>query len=251
MNIIAITPFTGDENLVAMTERCIKQFIQSEMPVGVHVRIIAVNNKASRSLNLEELNKIAQDTSPAFEKIEELPGDENYGFGVGVNRGIDYALISERYPCDQLLIFNNDLEFDWQKEWLLQLLREVEGAYVLSPRTDITATVEACHIKPDDKPSQRVQEVSAFCWLVPRRVVQAIDVRWGFPLFCPQFTNYGSDDATAAILRKLYGDTPFKVVHRAWVRHLKARTANQLHIKAGTSELLKELRTWKKANKLT
>jgi hypothetical protein len=239
MNIIAITPFTGSEKLVAMTEDCIEQLLACELPEGVHLRVLAVNNKAARGLG-----KIGE-----HQLVDELKDDQNYGFGVGVNRGLDMALIGEGWPCDHVLVFNNDLQFP-DRVWLTHLLREVEGAYVLSPRTDVTATVEVCQPGPQDKPAQRLREVSAFCWLVPIRVIKAIEARWNWPLFCPQFTNYGSDDATAAILRSIYGETPFKVVHRSFVKHLKARTANELMVKAGTKELLTDLRQWKSKNKL-
>jgi hypothetical protein len=248
MNIIAITPFTGSEKLVAMTEDCIAGLLQSEVPPGVNVRIVAVNNNASRGLDIVPLDRAAK-AKVGFIEVDELRDDKNYGFGVGVNRGIDYALISERWPCDAVLIFNNDLLFP-QCEWLTSLLREVEGRYVLSPRTDVTATKEACHPGPEDRVAQRVREVSAFCWLVPRPVIDAVEKRWDFPLFPPMFTNYGSDDAAAALLRGLYGGTPFKVVHRSWVRHLKAQTANELGVKAGTEELLRDLKKWKSGNRL-
>lgn len=239
MNIIAITPFTGSEKLVKMTESCIEQLLNSYVPKDVSLRVVAVNNGASRRLG-------AIGNHPL---VDELHDDKNYGFGVGVNRGIDYALISEKLPCDQFLIFNNDLQF-LDEMWLEHLLGEVEGRYVLSPRTDVTATVEACHPRAEDRHAQRVREVSAFCWLVPIGVIRAIESRWEFPLFCPQFTNYGSDDATAAILRGLYGETPFKIVHRSWVKHLKAQTANELSVKAGTKELLTDLKKWKSGNRL-
>lgn len=239
MNIIAIVPFTGSEKLVAMTEDCIEQLLEAQLPLGVKLRIVAVNNAASRKL------KEFHFANP----VHELDSDKNYGFGVGVNRGIDYALYGEQWPVDAFLIVNNDLKFP-NRDWLTELIRSYEPPYVLSPRTDITATVEACHQSAADKPPTRCQEVSAFCWLVPLRVINAIIARWDWPLFCPQFTNYGSDDATAAILRSLYGGTPFKVVHTSWVKHLKAQTANELHVKAGTEELLKDLKAWKRAHKL-
>lgn len=237
MNIVAVTPFTGSQKLVDMTNRCIAELLACSLPDGVHLRVVAVNNKADARI----------DSSHPL--VDELVDDKNYGFGVGVNRGIDYALIGERFKCDHVLVFNNDLQFP-QRDWLEILLREVEARYTLSPRTDVTATEAACHPEPADKLAQRVGEVSAFCWLVPRPVIDMMMNRWQWPLFCPQFTNYGSDDATAAILRATYGGTPFKIVHRSWVKHMKARTANELGVKAGTKELLTDLKTWKSKNKL-
>lgn len=248
MKILALVPFAGSDKLVSMTQDCIEGLMQSELPVGVHVRVIAINNAASGSLNAKALDALASGR-PGWDPVDELVDDKNYGFGVGVNRGLDYALIGERWPCDQILVFNNDLQFP-RRDWLVELLKEVDGRYVISPRTDVTATPEACQPEPADKPAQRVGQVSAFCWLIPKPVIDAISARWTFPLFPPEFTNYGSDDAAAAILRKIYGSTPFKVVHRSWVRHLKAQTANELGVKAGTKALLAELKKWKSYNKL-
>jgi hypothetical protein len=249
MNILAVTPFAGDQKLVDMTKDCIAQLIQCNVPDGVKIRIYAVNNGAKKELGMQDLSSLQETGKPGFISIDVLNEDRNYGFGVGVNRGIDCAMIADGRKFDQVLVFNNDLQFP-DKNWLVELLREVEGRYVLSPRTDVTATPEACFPEAVDFPAQRVGQVSAFCWLVPIRVIEVLNERWGWPLFNPQFTNYGSDDATAAILRATYGATPFKVVHRSWVKHLKAKTANQLGIKAGTKELLTDLKKWKSANKL-
>lgn len=239
MNIIAIVPFTGSKRLVKMTEDCITQLLLCDLPNDTTLRVVAFNNKADCGLGLVG----------EHDMVDEFKSDKNDGFGVGVNRGIDLALLGERWPCDYVLVVNNDLQFP-DRTWLVKLLREVDGATVLSPRTDVTATPEACFPGPEDKPAQLVGQVSAFCWLVPVRVLKAIESRWGWPLFSPLFTNYGSDDATAAILRKIYGKNPFKVVHRSWVKHLKAQTANELGVKAGTKELLTDLKKWKAKNKL-
>src|ERR671924_706051 len=235
MKILAVVPFTGSKKLVEMTRDCIKQFRECDVPEGVSLHFIAVNNAASESLNLP------------LELVEEFHCEKNYGFGVGVNRAIDYWLIAERRPCTHVLVLNNDLQFP-HRDWLTHLLREVDPEFsmqVLTPCTDITATPEAKDDGPRDIKPLRCGQVSAFCWLVPVRVIQAIDARFDFPLFHPMFTNYGSDDATAAILRKLYGPTPFKVVPRSFVKHLKAQTANELGVKAGTKELLSNLKQWK------
>jgi hypothetical protein len=88
----------------------------------------------------------------------------------------------------------------------------------MSPVTDKTATKEAIAKQAEDRLPVRVREVSAFCWLVPVRVIRAVEDRWGFPLFHPEFSNYGSDDAAASILRGIYGATPFQIVRLPLVR---------------------------------
>lgn len=249
MNILAVVPFTGSEKLVAMTEDCIRQLFHCDLPDGVVANVLAVNNKADRRLDIDMIDLAYR--VEGWGPPEQLTEDNNFGFGVGVNRAIDYWTIAEQQKVDYVLVLNNDLQFP-NRDWLILLLREVVPGerYVLAPRTDITATFEACEPEAADKPAQRLRQISAYCWLVPIEIIRAIETRFGWPLFCPQFTNYGSDDATAAILRKLYGETPFKLVHRSWVKHLKAQTANELRVRAGTQELLTDLKKWKRANKL-
>jgi hypothetical protein len=241
LQLLAITPYAGPKKLVDMTENCISQLMECELPEGWEANILAVNNNAERQIrDFEDKNRW---------KVHNLNNDKNYGFGVGVNRGIDYWIYAERWHFDQLLIFNNDLEFP-HKNWLVELMKHIEWRYVLSPCTDITATFDATEFEPrPDKEPKRHREVSAFCWLVPRAVIDAIARRMEYPLFCPQFSNYGSDDAAAAILRFLYGDTPFKIVPASWVKHLKAQTAKELGEKAGTKQLLTDLKLWKSKNK--
>lgn len=247
MKILAVIPFTGSEKLVSMTEDCIEKLVQCQLPEDVTVDVLAVNNAASRELDEDKINSFPR--APGWGSGDQLKERENVGFGVAVNRAIDYWLISERQECDAILVLNNDLQFP-SKDWLRNLLHEYEEPYVLAPTTDITASDASRYAGPVDNHAILCREVSAYCWLVPARVVRAIDVRFSWPLFNPMFTNYGSDEATAAILRKLYGATPFKVVRRSWVKHLKAQTANELGVKAGTQELLKQLKSWKVANKL-
>jgi hypothetical protein len=255
MEIIAITPYTGSEKLVQMTEDCIRGLVRSKLPPGATLRICATNNAASRSIDLEALRAMKADY-PHLMDVDQVTSEKNEGFGIGVNKAIDFMLFVERWPCRYILVFNNDLVFE-RDEWLLKLVWEAdgkEGRFVCCPRTDVTATKEACFPGPAEDDSHamvhRHHEVSAYCWLLPVQMIHAILDRFDFPLFCPQFSNYGSDDATAAILRKIYGATPFKIVPRSWVKHLKAQTANELGVRAGTAQLLTDLKKWKRSNGL-
>ena len=238
--IIAVIPYTGSEKLVQMTARCIASLLPTID--GHDVKVVAVANKPERLLTKDELQ--------GCEQISLL---SNVGFGPAINAALQHYEFFGN--INDVLVLNNDLVFD-VNDWLHELLIERHECvvnkerYVFAPMTDVTATKEAVSSGPVDKPAIRLPEISAYCWLVPFSFCQSIEVRFGFRLFNPMFPNYGSDDATAAILRKVYGGTPFKLVRRSWVRHLKAQTANELGVKAGTKELLSQLKRWKSKNEL-
>lgn len=239
MNITAIVPFTGDEELVQMTEDCIRQFMACRMPMGVHVKVVAVNNGACRGIRMPVTD------NPCFDPPSEHRIVERVGFGPAVNAAI------ETNGADAYLVMNNDLQFP-DPEWFSELLIEgTPGLMVSAPCTDITATPEAVQQGPVDKAPTIIGQVSAYCWLLSAKVTKVLQERFGWPLFSSLFPNYGSDDATAAALRRIYGPRPFRLVHRSWVRHLKGRTTRRFGLKAGDSQVLKQLADWKRKNKLT
>lgn len=239
MSLLAITPYAGSEALVKMTEAMLAAF--SETAKGMEVSVVAVNNAAARPIK----------TQLAWHGHN----DTNEGFGCAVNLAIKRELIEApkllKTPSTHthVLVLNNDLEFP-DPRWLDELWQQRVDNLVLSPMTDVTATSVAVSAHALDAEPVRAAQVSAFCWLVPVPVILMLRKRFGFELFNPDFTNYGSDDVTGACLRKLYGPQPFKVVRRSFVRHLKAKTANELGVKPGTKELLQRIANYKRARGL-
>ena len=236
MNLLAITVYAGSEKLVKMTEQMLQKF--ATCTEGFKVRTAAFNNAAERP--------IAKGLVDWHAHSEE----GNIGFGRAVNLLIEREVFTE--PLEKfthVLVLNNDLVFD-DNTWLHHLLAAVEGNLVLSPCTDRTATKEALARGPVDIPPIRSRQVSAFCWLVPVPVIKAIKKRFGFYLFHPDFTNYGSDDATCAILRRHLDPRPFKIVPRSWVRHLKAQTGNEMGLKGGDPEIIARLNAFYRAKGL-
>lgn len=240
--ILAVIPYTGSEKLVQMTDKMVGQLLPTLIGADVS-QVVLVANKPSRLLEPEKRMRHLKDA------IVELKVPENRGFGPGIN----YAL-GASWKGD-VLVLNNDLSFP-QREWL-NLLRAEQAedekdnlSYVYAPRTNCTATPEACKDGPEDKPAQRVRQVSAFCWLVPAKIRKLLRERGGFELFPPQFPNYGSDDAAAAWIRFLFGKTPFKVVHRAFVQHAKGRTAAETGDRPGDPGVLKRLRAYIRQHQL-
>lgn len=240
--ILIIIPYAGPKRLTDMTAKC----IASLMPTltNIEAKVVVVANAPERRLTEEELLG-----------AEELFQPTNKGFGPGVNAAIDHYEFFDEF--NDVLVLNNDLVFE-QESWLANMLdarAEDIGAgfkhYVYAPATSCTATLQAVQAGPEDKPPLRLPQVSAYCWLVPFGMCRHLDAKFDVPLFPTEFPNYGSDDGSAAMIRKCFGQTPFRLVRRSWVRHLKAQTANALHEKAGTKELLTRLKKWKRANGLT
>lgn len=255
MTVLAVTPYTGSEKLVRMTERMLRSFGEIASKItSDKISITAVDNAASRPVKDCPFNWHCH-------------MDSNVGFGNAINFAILREIIEPpnlkivcedgvqkpfRQPMEitHVLILNNDLEFP-DPEWLAALLAEREGDLVLSPCTDITATREALAESAMAATPIRSAQVSAFCWLVPVTTIIKLRRKFGINLFHPDFTNYGSDDVTAAMLRSIISKQPFKIVPRSWVKHLKGQTANELGVKPGTKELLQRIRNFKLSKRLT
>lgn len=250
MTILAVVAYTGSEKLVRMTEEMLESLLpllNGEEPV----RVVAVNNAAVRPIKHGLVL-----WHPTMEK--------NEGFGPAINFAIQTEIFDapklvnmdtgekiEREPTEftDVLVLNNDLQFP-DRNWLQELLKARDGQHVLSPCTDITATKAAVTAGAEDRDPVPHHEVSAFCWLVPVTLVRALRKKFGFNLFHPDFPNYGSDDVTSACLRSIVGKQPFKIVPRSWVRHLKARTANELGLKGGDRALIGRIVNFKRSKRL-
>jgi hypothetical protein len=235
MSILVVTPYTGSEKLVRMTEGMLSCFAEHAIDLDTHEWImVAANNAASRPISrgLADHN---------------IHHDINLGFGSAVEHAIRTEMTDD---VTHVLVLNNDLVFN-DKNWLRELMAEKDDRFVVSPVTDVTATKEAVSKSARDGSSFRSAQVSAFCWLVPRSAIAKLKKHFGFHLFHPDFSNYGSDDVTGACLRRVVDPKPFKVVPRSWVKHLKAQTANELGVKAGTKELLAAINVYKKRNRLS
>lgn len=231
-NVVAVTVYAGSEELVAMTERMLNQLLDTTGGVP----IVAVANFPERCVD----RRIC---------THHILHEQNLGFGVAVNAAL--RLMLDREPdCTHALILNNDLEFPDPK-WFEALVAEAERSAICAPCTDRTATGAAIAKGAVDKPPTFHPQVSAYAWLVPIAVINNIYRAFGFELFDPDFFAYGEDDYTGAIMRKMYGRKPFKVVHRSWVKHLKGRTGAEFGLGGGMPANLKKLKQKMRANRLS
>jgi hypothetical protein len=245
LRVLVIIPYAGSEKLTEMTARMLKslhdcvEYALFHMGQQHEIEVFLYGNAPKVPLSSEQLGVARQFVDP-----------QNVGFGRAINNAIAMHWTS---GFTHYLILNNDLEFpydDWL-ECLFSAIEEVNDFYVLAPATSITSNPECVTEGPvAHKIPRRLRQISAYAWLVPHRVVKAIKPRFGFELFDPEFFCYGEDDYTGAILRKLYGGTPFKIVYQSWVKHLKGKTGEEMGLKSGMRVNIDLLKRKLQANKL-
>ena len=225
MKVLAVTCYTGGEELCHMTDHCLRS-LQDCVPKTVEMEISVTAQGAALS-TLTEM-------SASYLHVSE----KNISFAYGMNRAIELAVKCEVQP-DYVLCFNNDLQFP-NRGWLRKL---VDVAEQLPNRVVVPATDKAAirvQPGPTSQLSEDVQEMSAYCWLIPFEWCKMLKERYGFWLFCEEFAPaYGEDNYTAFLLSKHYGPKVFRFVPRSWVKHLKGRTASSVKCnRAKTSALL-------------
>ncbi len=206
MKILAVTCYTGGEELCRMTSRMLYDLVGTPTG-GANLVTSVVAQGATAALDIATLYFVDH--------------PENVGFGFGMNLAIDNGVRLDGEP-DYVLCLNNDLEFP-NKNWLKVLLKEVSPNYVFVPATDKAAIV--VQKGPMALHSIAMQEMSGYCWLVPFKWCQWLKKEHGFWLFSEEFGSYGEDNWTAFLLSKQYGQLVFRYVRRSWVKHLRGRTA--------------------------
>lgn len=229
MKVLAVTCFTGGEELAAMTQDCLLKLADC-VPKGVEFKT-----------SLLAQGWTVLPTCP-IGTLSLAP--ENIGFAYGMNQAINNGA-KTWWPDDPdfVLCFNNDLQFP-NKGWLRKLIDIAEQApdQILVPATDSAAI--RIQSGPRSKPSFPVQESSAYCWLVPFAWCQWLKETHGFWLFDEDFAPaYGEDNWTAFLLSKQFGPKVFRYVPRSFVKHLRARTSRTVKIdrKASNRTLVDKL----------
>lgn len=204
--VIAVTCYTGSEELMAMTERM-----------------------------LCRLNLTARHVAQGVSRPATFPGavctPTNVGFAQGMNWAIEAAIQDYGLP-EYFLVINNDVVPPEGHGWIRQLMGISRGFKCVSPVTNRTGISYAKRAKPTKSHNVTEHEiVGAFCLLVPRHVITLCRKEFGYNLFDPDFGyGYGEDDLLFAILRKYQSRKPALVAHHVWVEHLKAQTAKTIKI---------------------
>ena len=225
MNILAVTCYTGGEELALMTADCLSGLSEC-VPEGVEMKT----------------SVLAQGTHavPAWPMATITFSPRNIGFAYGMNLAIENGL-EDGFEPDYVLCFNNDLQFP-NKDWLAKLVEIADVAFdqVLCPATDSAA--HRIQSGPEDKPSYPVENNSAYAWLIPFKFCQFLMANHGFWLFSEDFRPaYGEDDWTAFLIAKEFGPKAMRYVPRSFVKHLRGRTARTVeHDRARSSRTLVE-----------
>jgi len=205
-----------------MTEKCVASLRECE-PVGIPMQVSSVSQGAARQIGGDPLH-----TNHA----------KNVGFAFGMNFAIDHGTSYFGEP-DYVLCFNNDLEFP-EAAWLEELVKEAHPTRICVPTTDRTSL----HAKPGPiaSPPAKVQEMGAYCWLIPFAWCKWLKETYGFWLFSEEFAPaYGEDNLTSFLLSKKHGPKIFRLVFRSWVKHLRGKTSSVVkHDRRKSSRLLVE-----------
>lgn len=236
LRILAITCYTGGEGLVRMTEKML-QGLKSTVPTdSCEMRVSITAQGAERMVDFK-----------LFHYANTQP--KNISFAFGMNHAIETALSLTDKP-DYVLCMNNDLEFT-QPAWFRILLQHAQIHKVVCPVTDRTALHAQrgpIMVAPTD-----VDDLSAYCWLVPFGLCEFLKCEHGFHLFSEDFRpGFGEDNWTSYLFTKKLGPKVFRLVRRSFVKHLRHQTTKAvLHDRGKTSKILADkLRVELKDNKL-
>lgn len=221
MKLGIITLYTGSEKLSKMTSEMLfdlEAAIRYAEDLLSETLVVVVNNGSDSPLSYSK-GEIPY-------KFSQLMLPKNGGCSVGYNRGFDMIALGDVMP-DYVMVINNDVRMP-HKDWLHKLLSVASEEFVCAPGTSRTATAEAVAQGPIEKRSTPIYSVSAYCWLIPIAWIHENQKQRGWPIFDPEFRAYGEDNWTALVWQSRYGPHPFRIVHRSWIDHLKAQTANEI-----------------------
>lgn len=225
MKVLAVTCFTGDKKLCYMTERMVTRLRECLEIPGVTYRVSVVNQGG-------ELQNSCGTIAEYYKHLK-----LNRSFAYGMNEAVDQVPKAHFRP-DYVLCINNDIEMP-DKDWMRLLLKEAARSHITVPATDNTSLHP--YSKKSEDPAFMADEMSAYAWLVPYGWCDWMRKAHGFWLFSEDFyPAFGEDNWSTIILRQQYGDKIFRVVPKAWVKHLRSQTASQVpHDRHKTSAVLK------------
>jgi hypothetical protein len=218
MKVLAVTCYTGSRELCDMTANMLTELKKTVKNTELKISVTAQGAARPPLPHLD------------YQTIH----PENVSFAFGMNRAIAQGL---DFKPDYVLCLNNDLEFP-QANWFTELARVARSYRVVCPATDKTALY--AQKGPISMGSMPVEEMSAYCWMVPFEVCEILHERYGFWLFCEDFKPaYGEDNWTAYLIAKILGHRPFRVVRKSFVKHLRRKTSSVVpHDRSKTSKIL-------------
>lgn len=233
INILAITCWTGGKAEARMTDRMIKD-------VEAAAGLIDANLFFS---------VVGQGTTARIREAEEIVVAKNEGFAKGMNRAFREAPLKGQLT----LCINNDIEAP-DRSWLRELLNEIEFRRILCPTTNFTGVNEQRADKATQNKAFNHPAAPAVCWLMPQVITGILGQHLGVGTIFPEDLGgraWGEDTYVAGFLRDVLDPKPFRIVPRAWIRHLGERTSRRIPVKErmkATKEAFKRLeaKPWSK-----
>ena len=221
MKLLAITCYTGGVPMADMTHRMVAGLFSSFEEAGLEGMISVCAQGADKELGFTDRGKVA---------FQQLVMPDNRGFAIGMNLAL--AAASPYVPFDAVLCLNNDLEFP-HVDWLKNLIATVNlETHVGAPTNTYSSSSEQQRPHREDRDPVNSRITPAICWLLSWRSCGILFDQLGFlHLFREDLGRaWGEDVYSAAYLRKGLGTKPFRIVPRAWVKHLGARTSSLIPV---------------------
>lgn len=215
--ILAFTCYTNGREHVTMTSDACSGMCDAFHWAGVD-GMLSVCNQGAKPIDFSLWRyKVVKSSLP-----------ENKGFAVGMNT----ALKAVKDQFDYYLCFNNDIDFSPDRLWLKEMLQVAVPERVIVPRTTVTACKEQKGNGPLDKPAFDVPATPAVLWLIPGILMDEL-LKIGKGNLFPESLGraWGEDTVVASRLQKIVGKNAFRIVPRAFVRHLGERTSLTIPVK--------------------
>jgi hypothetical protein len=160
------------------------------------------------------------------QRVENASSVKNLGFARGMNGA--YQAGTRYFMPDYVLCINNDMEMP-HIAWLHELFQEFEPRNVLCPTTNYTSVNEQREQDYKDEDPRRHGVTPGMCWLMDMSTIDVLEEHLGegklFPEDLPGRA-WGEDNYVAGLMRTKINPVPFKIVPRAWIRHLGAKTSS-------------------------
>ncbi|GBE23830.1 hypothetical protein BMS3Bbin02_00095 [bacterium BMS3Bbin02] len=220
MKLLVITCWCGGQPFADMTTAMLSDLQNSITEWGGEMMLSVVRQGVPKGTVLRYT---------LFEdEVVEL--ESNAGFAVGMNWAFMMGMerLVEGATPDAVLCLNNDILMP-NKDWLQILVDELQDDAICCPTTNYTSVTEQRATKPVDKDPFFHGVTPGLCWLMPWPVVEAITGHLGKgKLFAEDLGSraWGEDNYTAGIVRTKVRKAPFKIVPRAWIHHLGAKTSS-------------------------
>lgn len=225
LKLLVITCWCGGQDYADMTTKMLTDLAAS-MPEYVDWRLGIFRQGVPDDVTL----MLPEGVSKCVEYASSV---KNLGFSKGMNGAYQAGI--RYFTPDYVLCINNDMEMPYtpglhdHTPWLHDLFFETDDRHVICPTTNYTSVNEQREESYKNEAPRYHGVTPGMCWLIPATIVKVIEEHLGEGKLFPEDLGgraWGEDNYVAGLLRTKIGPTPFKIVPRAWIRHLGAKTSS-------------------------